>query len=216
MSKATIDKLDTLSRTRLSKHFFMRDFLYSETAVAQGLANVPDDEELAIQAGKQLCEQVLEPIQAAWGRIHIRSAFRNCVVNQAGNELGANCATNEKNYAAHIWDRRDKDGFMGAMACIVIPTYVDYYQQSGDWTSLAWWLHHHIPGYQKMTFYRNLCAFNIRWHENPAKPKEIKTKIADPRSNSQKAILLNNNANDFYASMPPEQRYQACLPLLAK
>lgn len=47
--------------------------------------------------------------------------------NRLGNEMqkagkrGYNCAENEKNYAGHIWDRRDANGHMGATACIVLP-----------------------------------------------------------------------------------------------
>lgn len=104
MSKARITTLDMFARVRLSKSFFMRDFLFSETAAALGLSNLPTDKDLAVKAGKGLCENVLEPLQDSWGRIHIRSAYRSEEVNQAGNELGANCATNEKNYAGHIWD----------------------------------------------------------------------------------------------------------------
>ena len=89
MSKSKIISLDNLARTRLSKHFFLRDFLFSETASVHGSNNIPDDLKLAVAAGTQLCEQVLEPIQNVWGRIHIRSAFRSCEVNQLGNELGA-------------------------------------------------------------------------------------------------------------------------------
>ena len=120
------------------KSFFMRDFLFSETASALGISNLPTDKELAVKAGKGLCDSVLEPIQDVWGRIHVRSAFRSQNVNQTGNELGANCAINEKNYAGHIWDVKDAHGNCGATACIVIPAYLDYYAETGDWTSLAW------------------------------------------------------------------------------
>lgn len=77
MSKHKVIKLDELARIRLSKHFFLRDFLFSETAAANGINNIPDDLQLVVEAGSQLCQNVLEPIQQAWGRIHIRSAFRS-------------------------------------------------------------------------------------------------------------------------------------------
>lgn len=212
MSEARISKLDDFARTRLSKTFFMRDFLFSETAAILGINNIPNNKELAIKAGEGLCQNVLEPIQDAWGRIHVRSAFRSAEVNQAGNELGANCATNEKNFAGHIWDREDQDGY-GATACIVIPAYVDYYEKTGDWQSLAWWIHHHIPAYQKMTFFKNLCAFNIRWHSNPNKVKEIKTSTKDVNT-GKKSLLVKGEPNDFYKAITPEQRFTKCLELL--
>lgn len=215
MSKSKIATLDEFARTRLSNSFFMRDFLFSETAATLGLLNLPSDKALAIKAGKGLCENVLEPIQQVWGRIHIRSAFRSEEVNQAGCDLKANCASNAANYAGHIWDKKDEDGYMGATACIVIPAYIDYYNETGDWQSLAWWIHHHIPSYQKMTFYKELCAFNIRWHENPNKPKEIKT--SRPTSNFGKKYLLKSNGTiEQFQDKPPEKLFEKCTKLLVK
>ncbi|WP_337843176.1 hypothetical protein [Rheinheimera sp.] len=215
MSQSKVTHLDNLARTRLSKHFFLRDFLYLETAAMHGINNVPDDLELAIEAGRQLCEQVLEPLQAAWGRIHIRSAFRSCTVNQLGNELGANCATNQSNYAAHIWDRRDEQGFMGATACIVIPRYLDYFEKTGDWTSLAWWIHANVPAYNSMYFFPNLCAFDISWYENKASPHTISSYIQDPNTGHKKRILAAGVESEFYQQIPLEQRYAACKHILA-
>ena len=42
-SPNSVDALETLGRVRLSKSFFMRDFLYSEIANHYGLRNVPSD-----------------------------------------------------------------------------------------------------------------------------------------------------------------------------
>lgn len=77
--------LEDLGRVRLSKSFFMRDFLYSEIANWHGIPNVPDDSDLAIAAGRKLCEELLEPLQDTFGRIAIRSAYRSCEVNGFGN-----------------------------------------------------------------------------------------------------------------------------------
>lgn len=71
---ASVKALETLGRVRLSENFFLRDFLYSEIAVIHGFANIPDDPDLAIAAGKALCETLLEPLQARFGKISIRSA----------------------------------------------------------------------------------------------------------------------------------------------
>ena len=57
--------LEDFSRVRLSPTFFMRDFLYSEIAGFHGIPNLPDDPDLAIAAGRQLCETLLEPLQSA-------------------------------------------------------------------------------------------------------------------------------------------------------
>ncbi len=168
----TVSRLSEFGRERLSKSFFMRDFLFSDIASIHGLNNVPDDPDRAIAAGKRLCEDLLEPLQDAFGRIAIRSAYRSCEVNGFGNEMQRagkkdyNCASNEANYAGHIWDRLDSDGYMGATACIVVPAFWDRFQSEGDWRKLAWWIHDHLP-YSSLYFFPRYWAFNISWHERP-------------------------------------------------
>jgi hypothetical protein len=186
-SPKSVDTLENFGRVQLSKSFFMRDFLYSEIAQIEKLINVPEDPDLAIAAGTALCKNVLEPIQDALGRIAIRSAFRSCDVNQKGNETDQSCARNEANYSKHIWDRRDSNGFMGATACIVVTSFLPYYEKTGDWQALAWWIHDNIPNYADLTFFPKLAAFNISWHEKPNKsiysyiaPKGYLTKIGKP------------------------------------
>lgn len=56
-SPQTVKALEKLGRVRLSQNFFMRDFLYSEISQIAGIPNIPDDPELAIAAGKNLCEE---------------------------------------------------------------------------------------------------------------------------------------------------------------
>jgi len=169
---ASVDALNTLGRVRLSKSFFMRDFLHSEIAQIHGLANVPDDPDLAIAAGARLCEELLEPLQDAFGRIAIRGAYRSAEVNGLGNRLmrrggkGYNCSMNDTSGGDHIWDRLDARGFMGAAACIVVPGFVDRFHERGDWTKLAWWIHDHLP-YSNLCFFPVNFAFNIHWHEMP-------------------------------------------------
>lgn len=216
MEKWTVSSLETFGRTRLSSSFFMREMLHSEIAEANCMLNVPSDVELAVEAGSRLCERVLEPIQACWGRIVIRSAFRSEEVNDWGNRNRANCSSNEKNYAAHIWDRRDSDGFMGATACIVIPSYLDYFEKTGDWTSLAWWIHHHVPQYSELKFFKHQCAFNVRWHEDETRPKNIRTFIADPMSGNKKPILKSGVVQPPYNTLKEEERYSRCKELMAQ
>ncbi len=62
----------------------MRDFLHSEIASIEGMANLPDDPELALAAGRGLCEHLLEPLQATFGRVAVRSAYRSPEVNAFG------------------------------------------------------------------------------------------------------------------------------------
>lgn len=161
----SVSGLEDLGRIRLSENFFMRDMLYSEIANFYGIPNIPDDPDLAIQAGTRLCEDLLEPIRARLGRISIRSAFRSRAVNQKG--VGKhNCASNEANHAKHIWDHRDADHCMGATACIVVHSFLPYHERTRHWQALAWWIHDHLPNNAGLTFFTELAAFNISWHEN--------------------------------------------------
>jgi len=162
----SITALEDLGRVRLSKSFYFRDFLYSEISNFYGKPNIPDDPDLAIAAGKKLCTELLEPLQNTFVRIAVRSSYRSEIVNAYGNQNKLSCASNESNFARHIWDRRDEYGFMGATACIVIPWFADNYEIGTDWRSLAWWIHDHLP-YSSLYFFPKLAAFNISWHEQP-------------------------------------------------
>lgn len=160
--------LEELGRIRLSKNFFMRDFLHSEIAAWSGMRNIPDHPDRAIYAGSQLCELLLEPLQATFGRIHVRSGYRSPAVNEFGNQNQLNCASNASNYAAHIWDYPDATGKNGATACIVVPWLLEHIERGGQWTDMAWWIHDHLP-YSSLCFFPKLAAFNINWHEEPVR-----------------------------------------------
>ncbi|MDO3384060.1 hypothetical protein [Gilvimarinus algae] len=191
-------KLDKLGRVRLSKSFFMRDMLYSTIAQAYGLVNIPDHPEVAIEAGKGLCENLLEPMQQQLGPIAIRSAYRSPAVNELGNREGLNCASNEKNYAHHIWDYKDADGYLGATATVVVPSFIDYFETTGDWTALAWWIHDHLPNYASLYFFPKYAAFNIRWSENPNTTQSIKSYVTNPHTGDKKALVQNGDVQrDF-------------------
>jgi hypothetical protein len=161
----TVRAAEAFSRARLSRSFFMRDFHYSEIAAIEGMANLPDDPELAIEAGKGLCQNLLEPLQATFGRLAIRSAYRSPEVNAFGCKHRLSCASNEKNRARHIWDQRSRGG-MGALATVVVPWLVDRLDAGVTWEAMAWWIHDHLP-YSELQFFPKLGAFNIGWHEAP-------------------------------------------------
>ncbi len=199
--------LDDLGRVRLSANFYMRDFLYSEIASFYGIPNIPDHPDLAIAAGSKLCETLLEPLQATFGRIAVRSAYRAPAVNDFGNKTGGLCARNEANAAYHIWDRRDAAGCMGAGASIVIPWFADRYAKGADWRALAWWIHDHLP-YAHLQFFPKLAAFNIQWHERPQ--RRIDSFIA-PRGCLTKPGMANHEGSHgaCYAGFPALRHPQA-------
>src|ERR1700754_2232577 len=161
----TVRTAEEFCRTRLSPSFFMRDFLYSEIASVEGFQNMPDDPRAAIRSGHELCTQLLEPLQATFGRLAIRSGYRSPQVNEFGCSHRLNCASNEKNAARHIWDRHDESG-MGALTSVVVPWLVDRIDAGVSWQAMAWWIHDNLP-YSELQFFPKLFAFNIGWHEAP-------------------------------------------------
>ncbi|MDA1073514.1 MAG: hypothetical protein O3A63_01965 [Proteobacteria bacterium] len=72
------------------------------------------------------------------------------------------------------------------------------YVQTEDWVSLAWWIHHHIDGYKEMTFFPKQCVFNIRWFEDSAAPKTIKTFIANPHTKDKTVLLNKGSVHPYY------------------
>ena len=194
--KKSIKSLEDLGRTRLSSNFYLRDFLYSEISQYEGIPNIPDDDLLAIKAGRGLCENILEPIQGKLGKVSIRSAYRSPEVNRVGNEKKYNCANNDYNRTRHIWDQLDDDGHFGATACIVINSFADYYEQTGDWPALAWWIVDHVPGYREIMFYPRLAAFNINWYSGPLSEQKIGSQMANPAT-GKKGILTKTGMADF-------------------
>ncbi|CAD7051423.1 hypothetical protein REJC140_01724 [Pseudorhizobium endolithicum] len=192
--------LEDLGRVRLSRNFFFRDFLFSEIAATYDIPNLPDDPDLAIEAGRRLCEELLEPLQATFGRLHLRSGYRAAAVNAFGNRNKLNCSTNAASAADHIWDMRDADGCMGATACIVVPWLIDNYRDEGDWRKMAWWIHDHLP-YASLCFFPKLWAFNIQWHERPV--RRIMS-YAEPRGVLTKPGMANHcgDHSAFYEGFP--------------
>ncbi len=78
--------LERIGRIPLSRHFSLRQFLYSEIAAAHNIPNVPDDIELAVVTGTRLCQDILEPIVDLFGPIIIRSGYRSTRLNAFGCE----------------------------------------------------------------------------------------------------------------------------------
>lgn len=191
---SSFNALEKLGRVRLSKHFYMRDFLYSEIANYYKIPNIPDDPDMAIAAGEKLCQELLDPLFETFGNVIVRSAFRSCAVNQYGNENKLNCSSNERTYADHIWDRRDSEGRMGACACIVIPWFADQYgadpyKPGRDWRDLAWWIHDNLP-YSSMYFFPVRAAVNLVWREDPAQSiKSYIPPLKDKRYDYRKGTL---------------------------
>ena len=185
---------------RLSPNFFMREFLYSEIANFYGIPNIPDDPDLAITAGRRLCMELLEPLQESFGALAIRSAYRAPAVNDFGNKHGLNCARNEADRAGHIWDQRDRQGRLGATACVVVPWFADRYADGADWRALAWWIHDQLP-YHHLQFFPKLAAFNITGREEP---ERIISSYIAPRGILTRPGMANHGGDhsEWYRGFP--------------
>lgn len=184
----SIVALEEFGRVQVSPSFYMRDFLYSEISNFHGIPNIPEKPDIAIRVARQICTEPLEPLQDRFGRLAIRSAYRSKAVNGFGNEQmrlnkkGYNCATNEANYGAHIWDEPNKKGHFGDTVCLVVPAFAQLYEQGMSWTALAWWIHDNLP-YNSQFYFPKRAAVNLNWNEVPERwiksfvpPKGLLTK----------------------------------------
>jgi hypothetical protein len=171
---ASMWSLETVGRVRLSKHFYMRDFLYSEINGFHGIPNIPDNPDLAIKNGRAFCSVLLDPLEETFGRIAVRSGYRSRALNDYGNANKLNCAASDNPIECHIWDRHS-GGAAIAGATIVIPWFADQYDQGRDWRDLAWWVHDNL-NYSEMWFFPKLAAFNLVWR--PTALRTISSYIA--------------------------------------
>ncbi|MEM7520975.1 MAG: hypothetical protein AAF307_08045 [Pseudomonadota bacterium] len=157
--------LETFGRQRLSRYFFMRDFMYSEINGFHGVPNVPENPDLVLENGRAFCQALLDPLEETFGRIAVRSGYRSPTLNRYGNEKRLNCARNDNPLECHIWDRGSGATAI-AGASVVVPWFADQYERGRDWRDLAWWLHDHLP-YSEMWFFPKLAALNLVWRPDP-------------------------------------------------
>jgi hypothetical protein len=200
---ASMWSLETVGRVRLSKHFYMRDFLYSEISGFHGIPNIPDNPDLAIENGRAFCTALLDPLEETFGRIAVRSGYRSRALNDYGNANKLNCAASDNPIECHIWDRNSGDAAI-AGASVVIPWFADQYDQGRDWRDLAWWVHDHLP-YSEMWFFPKLAAFNLVWRPVPL--RMISSYIAP------KGMLLRAGQAPSEPVEQRQQRYRDFPPL---
>lgn len=162
---ASMWSLETFGRVRLSKYFYMRDFMYSEISGFHGIPNVPENPDLTLENGRAFCTTLLDPLEETFGRVAVRSGYRSPDLNRYGNENKLNCARNDNPLECHIWDYFAGEKAI-AGASVVIPWFADQYQDGRDWRDLAWWLHDHLP-YSDIWFFPKLAAFNLVWRATP-------------------------------------------------
>jgi hypothetical protein len=155
--------LDRFGRVRLSQNFYMREFLYSEIANFYQISNLPHDPPAIIAAGEKLAQELLEPLQQKYGRLHIRSGYRSPALNLEGNRRGLGCKSNDKNWGRKIWGY-DREGYLGAMACVVIPSFQSEYERTGDMSPVANWINANLNP-SELIFFKKQGAVNLGWRE---------------------------------------------------
>jgi len=196
--------LERLGRIALSESFHMREFLYSEIAVQYHLRNVPEKAriDVAVEAGSKLCNQLLEPLQKRFGRIHVRSGYRSLEVNAAGVEKH-NCAADNRGF--HTWDHPSESNGIGATACISVPSISRaVLAEICPYEAVAWWIHDNLPEWSHLEFFAtpehsNEVCFNIGWLARPLKtmttwrggPKALHKRIpsVEERAVSSQSLL---------------------------
>ena len=191
--------LETFGRLRLSRYFYMREFLYSEIGNFHAIPNIPLNPDLAVERGRKFCETLLDPLEETFGRVAVRSGYRSAELNRFGNDNKLNCARNDYPQECHIWDIPEVPV---AGASVVIPWFTDQYEAGRDWRDLAWWLHEHVD-YSELWFFPKLCAFNISWRPDPW--KSISSYIA-PRGSllrrGEKPIETGSARHHRFADFP--------------
>jgi hypothetical protein len=190
--------LEELGRARLSRHFWMREFLYSEIGNVHEISNIPDLPDLALERGRAFATTLLDPLEETFGRVFVRSGYRSARLNAFGNARGMNCARNDYPLECHIWDLPERPV---AGASIVLPWFVDRHAAGRDWRDLAWWLFDHLP-FAEVYFFPRLCAFNLAWRPDPP-ARRIDSYIA-PRGTLYKPGMTPEPGRAArYADFPP-------------
>jgi hypothetical protein len=190
---------EALGRVRLSASFFMRDFLHSEIAAIYGMANMPDDPDLAIAAGWPLrasAGAVAGDVRSAGHPVRLPFARSQRLRQRAFSQLRLQ---REKSGTPHLGSAQ-RDGGMGAVTSIVIPWLVDRLDRGVTWQSMAWWIHDHLP-YSELQFFPKLAAFKIGWHE---RPRRRISSFAPPRGVLTKPGLANHGGDhsEWYRGFP--------------
>lgn len=80
----------------LSPHFTLDEMTRSDRAARLGIANNPTPAQ--VDAGRLLCERVLEPIREALGVVHVHSGFRSDALNE---QTPGSSSTSQ-----HVWGPR--------------------------------------------------------------------------------------------------------------
>ena len=134
----------------------------SEIANFYGMPNIPDDPKLAIDVGRRLCEDLLEPLNATFGRIAIRSAYRSPTVNALATRWATIALRTRRITAATSGTGATPPDSAGRRPASSFPGSPIAMPRAPTGKRLAYWIHDHLP-YSRLQFFPKLAAFNISW-----------------------------------------------------
>ena len=128
---------------KLSEHFTVSEFTYSQRAVDLGIANTPTEDDLLRISS--FVRELLEPLRVAWGSpIRISSGFRGCDLNKAIG--GSKTSAHALGYAADLVPcNNDMKGFKKFVLRwlqdnrMSYDQYIDERDKKGnEWVHLGW------------------------------------------------------------------------------
>ena len=76
---------------KLSKNFSLKELTYSQTAIRNGISNLPNDEQLVNLTA--LCQRILQPIRDKYGVVSVSSGLRAEALNAliGGSKTSDHC-----------------------------------------------------------------------------------------------------------------------------
>ena len=199
--KKDVDNLGFADDIVKVKSGYGRNFL-----IPQGLAVLatPSTKKVLAETLKQRAYKEQKVVDVAKEEAEKLSGLEIKISSKTGNDNKLNCASNESNYAGHIFDYKDASGEIGATVSVVIPWFADQYEKGGDWQDLAWWIHDHLD-HCGLYFFPSLAAFNITWHQTN-KEKTIHSYI-DPKGCLKKHPAAGVFKENSMAALQYEQQF---------
>ena len=196
----TTAKYDQLTRTRLSKNFILRDFMFCAASAAQGLSNYPENPDAVIKAGRALCEQILEPILAHFGRFAITYGYQSRA-SMDRDLAKTSKLTHPNSSSPHHWDR-ETFGTQVYARVDILPFCVE----DGDMTKEAFgkWLMHNLDIDLCMTWTRsNVFCLTIGPMPRRCWVEWGRPALGEPK---QQVFMGADYWQRIYPSLAPSQR----------
>ena len=198
--RPTPEQYEALARVRLSKHYILRDFLFSTECAARGLSNYPEDPDMVIRAGKALCEKLLEPIRERWGHVITTFGYQSREDIEWGWSKGRREA-NRHSSSPHMWDRKCWGEAIYAR-CDILPICVEDGEVSKH--EFGHWLMHSLDLDLCMMWRRsNVFCLTIS-----PRPRRVWVLWGNPQIGEPKQEMLMGATywREVYPYLPEDQR----------